>query len=250
MSAVGDALAQLGNLARFCGLVVLASLRLDRAQFTQQAWLMGSGSVLMTLAVCTFAGAMLTVQGFASLKAFGTPELLGMFVALSGVREVFPLVGAGCLGAKLGSAMAAEVATLRVGQQLDALSMMGVDPLRHVVAPRWLAAALVTPLLTGLGVMAGLLSSYLIATLQLGVDPGAFVARAAENLSARDLGAGLVKALAFGVITGALACWHGMAPASGPQGVGRAANLTVVQSMVAGAVVNLILSHLIYGGLT
>lgn len=250
MKPLKDALAGLGHYTRFCVQGVAAIPRMDLGEFSTQAWLMGVGSLLVMVAVCSFAGAMLTVQGFASLRAFGTPELLGMFVALSGVREVFPLVGAGCLGAKVGSAVAAEVATMRLGQQLDALDVMAVDPMRFVVAPRMVAAALMTPLLVGVGLMAGLASSYLIATLQLGVDPGAFSVRVMENLAARDILAGLLKALAFGCLTGSLACWHGFAAAGGPQSVGRAANLTVVQSMVVGAMVNLLISHLFYGGLS
>ena len=105
---------------------------------------------------------MLTVQGYSSLRGFGTPELLGMFVSLAGVREVFPLIGAGCAGAKIGSAVASEIATMRLGQQLDALEVMGVDPVPHVYLPRMLACVIGTPLLVGVCILSGLVASYLI----------------------------------------------------------------------------------------
>lgn len=244
-----DALASVGAFSRFCVRGVRVLPRMDRRETLDVAASMAFGTLLVTLAVTAFAGAMLTVQGFASLKAFGTPELLGMFISLAGVREVFPLIAAGCIGAKLGSALAAEVATLRTGQQLDALEVMGIEPLEHLLMPRMTAATLVTPLLAGLGVLCGLGASGVIATLQLGVDPGAFWARALDSIHPRDIAAGLTKALAFGALTGSLGCWHGYTAGSGPWAVGRAANLTVVQLMVVGALVNLLLSHLFYGGL-
>ncbi|MEW5854275.1 MAG: ABC transporter permease [Myxococcota bacterium] len=242
-------LAAVGRYTRFTLAAVWALPRLDRAEMMHQAYLMGVGSILVILAVCAFAGAMLAVQGFASLKAFGTPELLGMFISLAGVREVFPLVGAGCAGAKLGSAVAAEVATLRIGQQIDALEVMSVDPMRYLVAPRMVACLVVTPLLVGAGLLAGLGAAYLTATLQLGVDPGSFITRALENISVTDLLAALVKGLAFGALTGSMACWQGFDAAGGPASVGTAANMAVVRSMMVGAVVNLFISQAFYGGL-
>lgn len=241
-------LAGVGGYVRFSARSVLALPRLDVRQALDQAWEMGAGSLLVVVAVCGFAGAMLAVQGFASLTAFGAPELLGMFVALTGVREVFPMVGAGCVGAKLGSAVAAEVASLRMGQQLDALEVMAVDPLAYVVAPRMVSSVVVTPLLVGAGLVAGLASAYVVAVLQLGVDPGNFLARTFEALALRDVAAVVVKGLAFGSATGSLACFAGYAAMGGPAAVGRAANRAVVQAMVVGALLNLAISNAFYGG--
>jgi phospholipid/cholesterol/gamma-HCH transport system permease protein len=242
-------LQAVGAYVRFCGRAALAAPRMDTVELRAQARGMVASSILVVAAVAAFAGAMLTVQGFASLKAFGTPEMLGMFVAMAGVREVFPLICAGCVGAKVGSAMAAEMATLRLGQQLDALEVMAVDPLRHLVAPRMLATLVVTPVLVAAGTLMGLFASYLTAVLQLGVDPGAFVHRLLESMAVRDLGAGVVKALAFGALTGTLGCWHGWRVPGGAQSVGRAANHTVVQTMMMGAVLNLLISTAFYGRL-
>jgi phospholipid/cholesterol/gamma-HCH transport system permease protein len=244
-----DLLAGVGSYTRFCGQAFMALRRADGRETLRQAYDAGVGSLAVILSVCGFAGAMLTVQGFASLAAFGTPEMLGMFVALAGVREVFPLIAAGCVGAKVGSALASEMATLRMGHQLDALEVMAVDPMEKLVAPRLIACVFMTPLLVGAGMMGGLVCSYVIATLQLSVDAGGFLGRALENMAPRDVAAGMTKAVLFGGLTGTLACWHGYGAQGGPQAVGRAANRAVVQAMVAGAVVNLLVSHGFYGGL-
>lgn len=244
-----DLLAALGRYARFCADTARAAPFLDVRELLHQAYVMGVGSLVVMLAVGAFAGAMLTVQGFASLRAFGTPELLGMFIALGGVREVFPLIGAGCVGAKVGSAVASEVATLKIGQQIDALEVMAVEPMRYLVAPRVVACILVTPVLVGACLISGLVASYLIATLQLGVDQGAFLGRLFENITHRDLASGMAKAVAFGALTGSLSCWHGYAANAGAASVGTASNRTVVQAMVVGAIVNLFISNIFYGGL-
>jgi len=249
MNSASDLLAALGRYTRFCLSATRAVPFLNVREMLHQAYVMGVGSLVVLLAVGAFSGAMLTVQGFASLRAFGTSELLGMFIALGGVREVFPLIGAGCVGAKVGSAVASEVATLKIGQQIDALEVMAVDPMRFLVAPRLVACIVVTPLLVGACLLAGLVSSYLIATLQLGVDQGVFVSRLLENISLRDLVSALVKALGFGMLTGTLACWHGYAADAGAASVGQASNRTVVQAMVTGGVLNLFVSNVFYGGL-
>jgi phospholipid/cholesterol/gamma-HCH transport system permease protein len=247
--APGEALAAVGGYVRFSWAAWRAVPFMDGREALRQAYDMGVGSILVVATVCAFAGAMLTVQGAVSLQAFGAPEMLGMFVAVAGVREVFPLVAGGCVGAKVGSAMAAEMATLRAGHQLDALEVMGLDPARLLVAPRLVASVLTTPLLMGAGLCAGLGAGYLTATLQLGVDPGSFLTRGLESLSHRDLAATLVKGLLFGSLIGSLACWYGHDAGGGPEGVGQAANQSVVRGMMVGAVTNLVVSHLFFGGL-
>lgn len=243
-------LALVGAYVRFCARAARAVPAMDREETLAQARGVLFGSLLVVVAVGAFAGAMLTVQGYASLRAFGTPELLGMFVAVGGGREVIPLICAGCVGAKVGSAMASEVATLRVGQQLDALEVMAVDAFGYLVAPRLVACVLMTPVLVAVGLGAGLGASYLTATLQLGVDPGAFTSHMLKSLAPRDMVAAMVRALAFGGLASTLGCWHGWRVRTGAHSVGRAANLTVVQSMMVGAVVNLFISNGFYGGLS
>jgi len=139
--------------------------------------------------------------------------------------------------------------TLQRENAAPAALAAAAHPRVRAAAPRLVACIVVTPLLVGACLLAGLVSSYLIATLQLGVDQGVFVSRLLENISLRDLVSALVKALGFGMLTGTLACWHGYAADAGAASVGQASNRTVVQAMVTGGVLNLFVSNVFYGGL-
>jgi len=256
MSAAGSpgVVRDLGQTAMFTWRVFRAAirprpLRLLPRQLVKYAHEIGARSVLLVSVVCAFAGAMLAVQGFATLHMLGAPELLGMFIGLGGVREVFPLVAAGTVGARAGCAIAAEIATLQIGEQIDALEVMSVDPVAYLVAPRLLAAVLVTPLVMAVGVLAGLGAAYLTAVVQLGVDPGAYLARAYGPLSYHDSVGIIVKGLVFGVIVVVVTSIEGFRARGGAAGVGVAANRAVVRAMVAGSVVNLALSQLLFGGM-
>lgn len=208
----------------------------------------GADSAPLVAVVSAFAGAMLVVQGYATLAKLGAPELLGLFIALGGVREVFPLIAAGTIGAKAGSAIAAELGTLRIGEQLDALEVMAVDPIEHLVAPRLLAALLMTPLVLVVSTVVGLGAAFLTAAVQLGVDPGSYLARLYGALTPGDLGAVMVKGVVFGAIIAVVTAAEGFATSGGPAGVGRAANRAVVRAVIAGSLVNLALSQLFFGG--
>jgi len=244
---------EFGQTGLFAWRVLRAALwpRLDRKfgrQLVRAAHEIGVRSVLLVSVVCAFAGAMLAVQGYATLHLLGAPELLGTFVGLSGVREVFPIIAAGTVGARAGCAIAAEIATLKIGEQLDALEVMAVDPIAHLVAPRFLAALLVTPLVMTAGVLAGLGAAYLTAAVQLQVDSGAYLARLYGPLSPNDAVAIVVKGAVFGAIIVVVTAAEGFRAGGGPAGVGAAANRAVVRAMVAGSVVNLALSQVLFGG--
>ncbi len=242
-------LVSLGRTTRFAGQVLARSFPPKHAsRILPGAYEIGVRSVLLVSVVAAFTGAMLAVQGFASLHQLGAPELLGMFVGLGGVREVFPIMAAGTVGARAGSAIAAELATLKTGQQLDALEVMAVDPIAYLVVPRFIAALLVTPLLIVVGTVAGLGGAYLTAVVQLGVDPGSYLARVFDPLSSHDIVAMLVKGLVFGAVIILVTAGEGMRASGGPAGVGAAANRAVVRAMVAGSLINLVLSQLLFGG--
>ncbi|MFH1811093.1 MAG: ABC transporter permease [Pseudomonadota bacterium] len=217
-------------------------------QIVPYAYAIGARSVLLVSVVTAFAGAMLALQGQSSLQQLGAPELLGMFVGLGGIREVFPVMAAGTVGARAGSAIAAELATMKTTDQIDALDVMAVDPIAYLVVPRFLAALLVTPPLMIVGTVAGLAGAYLTAVVQLGVDPGSYLERTFTPLSPFDLVAMLIKGLVFGGVIALVTAREGLRAAGGPAGVGTAANLAVVKAMIAGSLVNLLLSQVLFGG--
>lgn len=247
----GRALRRLGNSSLF-------SLRVFKACLPPRHWRriipyayeLSIGSLLMVSVVTAFVGAMLAVQGLFSLRQIGAPELLGMFIGLGGVREIFPIMAAGTVGARAGSAIAAELATQKTGQQLDALQVMAIDPIELLVAPRLIAAMIVIPLLMILGTISGLAGAYMTAVLQLHVDAGSYLERLYSPLCSADIVAVLIKGLAFGIMIVLVTAHEGLRASGGPAGVGIAANKAVVRAMVAGSLINLLLSQILFGGMS
>ncbi|MBN2358879.1 MAG: ABC transporter permease [Deltaproteobacteria bacterium] len=251
MNAPGSAwVGEIGSSALFAWQVLRRSLRPRHgAQILPAAYELGARSVLLVAVVCAFAGAMLAVQGNATLFQLGAPELLGTFVGYGGVREIFPLVSAGVVGARAGSAIAAEIATLKLGEQLDALTAMAVDPIAYLAVPRFIAAILVMPLVMVFGTLAGLGAAFVTASVQLHVDPGSYLARLYLPLAPFDLWAILIKGVVFGGIIAVVTAAEGFRARGGAAGVGAAANRAVVRAVILGSVINLVLSHLFFGGL-
>lgn len=247
----------LSRALRRLGSSILFSLQVSRACFPPRHWDrivpyaydLSVGSILLVSVVTAFIGAMLAVQGMVSLNQIGAPELLGMFIGLGGVREVFPIMAAGTVGARAGSAIAAELATLKLGQQLDALQVMSVDPIALLVAPRLIAALIAIPLLMVIGTITGLTGAYLTAVLQLHVDAGSYLERLYAPLGSGDIFAVLIKGLAFGAMIVLVTAHEGLRASGGPAGVGIAANKAVVRAMIAGSMINLMLSQLLFGGM-
>jgi len=250
MNAPGSALVvEIGRTAQFAWQVLQRSLRPRFASLIlPAAHDLGVGSVLLVCIVCAFAGAMLAVQGHASLYTLGAPELLGTFVGYGGVREIFPLVAAGVVGARAGSAIAAEIATLKLGEQLDALTVMAIDPIAYLAVPRFIAAILVMPLVMVFGTLAGLGAAFLTASVQLQVDPGSYLARLYVSLQPFDLWAILIKGVVFGAIIAVVTAAEGFRAHGGTAGVGAAANRAVVRAVIMGSIVNLALSQALFGG--
>jgi phospholipid/cholesterol/gamma-HCH transport system permease protein len=241
--------AEVGSTAQFAWQVLQRSLPPRHGSLIlPAAYDLGARSVLLVSIVCAFAGAMLAVQGHASLYTLGAPELLGTFVGYGGVREIFPLVSAGVVGARAGSAIAAEIATLKLGEQLDALTVMAIDPIAYLAVPRFIGAILVMPLVMVFGTLAGLGAAFITASVQLHVDPGSYLARLYVPLQPFDLWAILIKGVVFGAVIAIVTAAEGFRAHGGTTGVGVAANRAVVRAVIMGSVLNLALSQLLFGG--
>jgi phospholipid/cholesterol/gamma-HCH transport system permease protein len=197
--------------------------------------------------VAFFSGAMLTVQAASSLALIGGGPLSGMLVGLGGVREVFPLLAVASVAARSGAEFASELGTMKVTQQIDALEVMGVDPLRLLVAPRVLAAAIGTPFCVLFADAMGLFGSWVVGSLQLGIDRGSMYSTLLGSCTVFDLVVGVGKGLLLGWIVGAITTREGFIASGGPRGVGLATNRAVVRAMVAVCLTSLLLTYLIYG---
>jgi phospholipid/cholesterol/gamma-HCH transport system permease protein len=167
------------------------------------------------------------------LKQFGANIFVADLVALSITRELGPLMTAIIVAGRSGAAFAAELGTMRVSEEIDALVTLGLDPYRFLVLPRVLALLVVTPLLTFLADLCGILGGLLVALLTLDLTVGSFLRETRSALELWDVGSGLVKSVAFGLVLALIACQRGLAASGGAEGVGRAATSAVVTSLFA-----------------
>jgi phospholipid/cholesterol/gamma-HCH transport system permease protein len=205
-------------------------------------------SLPIVIVVNFFCGAMLTVQAAASLHAFGAASMSGVVVGFGGVREVFPLLAGGALAARSGAEIASQLQAMRVTRQVEALAMMGLDPLALLVAPRLLACVVGAPLCVWASMVAGLVGAHVVGTYQIGIDGGTMWAALLSGVSRFDVVIGGVRGLLLGVLIGGVATFEGFASADGgAASVGRAAHHAVIRGMVVVCVACLSLSWLIYG---
>ncbi|MEM9462832.1 MAG: ABC transporter permease [Myxococcota bacterium] len=209
----------------------------------------GVGSVALLTILTIFAGLNLSVQSYATFERFGGQDFLGMFAGIGGVRELYPVMAAVVCGARIGANLAAALANMKISEQVEALEVMSVDPMRHLVAPRLWAVTLALPILCGYANVIGIGASYAGAVFQLGLNSGTFVSQLHEFVSLGDLAVGMLKGLIFGWLVALIATFHGYRAAKkeGAEGVGVATNRAIVQGALMCIVLNLLISWLLYG---
>ncbi len=237
------------DFARFVGVVALATVRNPPpvAATLEEAYRIGVRSLPILLTISVFVGTNLAVQGYNAFVPLGGQRLVGMFVALAGVRELAPIMVAAMVAAKAGTEMASQIAVMRIRQQIDALEVMAVDPHWYLVTPRLFGIILVLPALTVLSVFTLVLASWVVAVVQLGLNGHEFLAYARSTSHVTDLLFCTIKGFSFGVTICLVSCFYGFRSAPGPAGVGQATNAAVVTSAVACAVANYFLSRWLYG---
>lgn len=175
----------------------------------EHVYLIGARSTLIVLLVGLFTGMVLGLQLFHTLVKFGSTGVLGSAVALSLVRELGPVLTAIMVTARAGSAMAAEIGTQRISEQIDALFTMRIDPLRYLVSPRIAASIISFPLLTAMFDLIGILGGYLTGVMLLGVNAGSYFYRVRSSVEMEDITSGFVKAVVFAVIVSTVCCFQG-----------------------------------------
>jgi phospholipid/cholesterol/gamma-HCH transport system permease protein len=175
---------------------------------------------------------VLTVQTSATLDAFGARPYVGRMVSLSMIRELGPVLTALMVSGRVGSGMAAELGSMVVTQQIDAMRSLGTDPIRKLVAPRLIAGLVMLPCLTVLSNAVGLLGGYLVANLTLRLATGLYWHSALDAIKVHDLFMGLVKPFVFGYIIVAVGCYQGLATTGGTRGVGESTTQSVVTASI------------------
>lgn len=227
VSAVGD----LTLFALALGRALVASVP-RRDVLLPAMYQIGVLSVPVVLITGGFIGMVLAVQGFDQLRMMHMENRLGSVINISLVKELGPVLAAIMLAGRVGCAIAAELGTMRVTEQIDALRALGADPIKHLVVPRFLACVLLIPALTVLGDASGMLGGGLFATNVLGIDEFYFWHHTFRFITAYDFLSGLFKSVFFGGTIAIVACHRGFHCGAGAEGVGRAATETFVLSFV------------------
>jgi phospholipid/cholesterol/gamma-HCH transport system permease protein len=203
----------------------------------------GVQSIFIVALTGTFSGMVLALQMTHALRAFNAEGRVGGIVAVSLSREIAPVFAAIMVTARAGSAMAAELGNMRVTEQIDAITTMGVSPVQYLLSPRLLASIVMVPLLCVLYGTVGIAGAYLVTVEWLGGDPGVFVQSIRNFSETTDLWMGLIKAAAFGFCIAAISCRHGFFAKGGARGVGQATTRAVVESCVTILIVNYLITQ-------
>lgn len=206
--------------------------RTSRHAFLTQLGTSAVEAVPVTMIVSIFVGMILALNGGLTLSTIGQNSLIGRVVSVAMIREMGPFMTALILAASIGSAMAAELGTMKVSEEIDALHSMAIDPARFLVMPRLVCMALLCPAMTVYSSIMGIAGGAVVANTQLGVSYAVFRNDALQNLIPKDLYTGLFKSFVFGIIIATVGCTQGLLARGGAMGVGYATRRSVVISYV------------------
>ncbi len=229
-----DNLVALGNFVTFLAtalLYVLAPPYKPRLTI-RQIRTIGAESFFLVALIGVFTGMVLGLQGYNTLRRFGSEGALGTVVALVLVRELGPVLAALMVTARAGSAMAAEIGSMQASEQIDALTVMAINPIQYLVSPRVVAGVLSFPLLTCVFDVIGIWGGYVIGVGLMGAPGGSYLGGIAQNLTGHDILSGLYKALVFGLVVMWVCCYKGYHAERMATGVSRATTEAVVLSSV------------------
>lgn len=179
-----------------------------------------------------FTGMVLALQTHTGFSRFGAESAMATVVVLSVTRELGPVIAALMVAGRIGAAIAAEIGTMRVTDQIDALSTLSTNPFKYLVVPRIVAGLITVPMLVLVADIIGVFGGYIVASYKFGFNPATYLHNTADNLTAKDILSGLIKAGAFGFIIGLMGCYHGYHSRGGAQGVGAATTHAVVSASV------------------
>lgn len=208
----------------------------------QQMDTIGVNSLAIILLTGFFTGGVLALQTASSLQAFGAINITGQLVALSLIRELGPVLTALMLAGRVGSGIASELGSMVVTEQIDAMRALGTDPTKKLVTPRLVACVTMTPLLTVMADLAGLIGGWLVSFYTLRLNTSLYWNTALRSLDYVDAVEGLIKPLAFGFIVGMIGCFFGLRTRGGTRGVGQSTTQAVVFASIIVIVADFFLS--------
>ena len=252
ISYIGKRTMQLtGDIGRGCimfGQTLSWSLRppYNLRDIFQQMEAIGVNSIPVVAIMAMFTGMVLAIQTYTGFKRFNAENFMGTVVALSITRELGPVLTGLIVAGRAGAAMAAELGTMRVTEQIDALVTMATNPIKHLVVPRFLAGFLMLPLLTAFADFIGVVGGYLIAVHLLGANPVIYLRMSTKYVEFNDIYGGLLKAAVFGIVISTVSCYKGFYTEGGAEGVGKATTGAVVLSMMMILITNYFMAALLF----
>lgn len=212
--------------------------------FLEQAEFIGFGSLFIILLTGVFTGAVFTLQSVDALARVGMESMVGSTVLLATSRELGPVLSALMVSGRVGSAMATELGTMRVSEQIDAIEVMAIDPYNYLMAPRIYASAIMVPCLCVLFDAIASVGAYLVAVVLMHIDEGAYRARISWYLDPTDFTNGMIKAFVFGTVIATIGCYKGFNAQGGARGVGQATTQTVVLGSISVFVLDYVMTAL------
>jgi len=193
-----------------------------------------------------FTGMVLALQSYTGFTRFNAESAIASVVVLSVTRELAPVLAGLMVAGRVGASIAAEIGTMRVTEQIDALTTLSVNPFKYLIAPRIIAGTIVLPILVLVGDVIGVFGGYVVSIYNLGFSPGSYLTQTWDILETMDVVSGLVKAGAFGFIVTLMGCYHGFNSGRGAQGVGQATTYAVVSASILILIFNYILTQVFF----
>lgn len=226
---------------------IFSKNKLVKRNFVEQMYYFGVKSFPMVFIVSLFTGMVLVIQTAPEFKKFGAEGFVGGAMSLAIIRELGPTLTAVIIAGRVGSAITAELGSMKVTEQVAALKVMAVNPIRYLVSPRLLSGLLMLPILTIFADVIGTAGGYIIGVVQMDMASGTYMDNIEVLLRSKDIWGSILKSFFFGAVITIVSCYKGMSVEGGAEDVGKATTDSVVQSIVYILIVNFILSYLIYG---
>lgn len=243
-------LSELGNAFRLLGETIFQIFRppLQFDLLIKQLLLIGVNSLAVVLLSGFFTGMVLGVQGYVQLKPYAVEGSVAQFVSVSVVKELGPMITAFVLSGRIGASITAELSTMKVTEQIDALEVMGTNPVKYLVVPRFLACSFMLPTLTIFSTFAGIFGGFVAVVTLFGFNGHFYILQVQQHLYVGSVFISLIKATSFGMAIAAVGCYKGfsISTAGGAEGVGTATTGSAVISLVTILILDFVLNHILF----
>ena len=215
-------------------------------QILRQFWEIGYLSLPVIGLTAFFTGMVLALQSYTGFSRFNAESAIASVVVLTMTRELGPVLAGLMISGRIGAAMAAEIGTMRVTEQLDALTTLSTNPQKYLIAPRLIAGITMLPLLVLIADAVGVFGGYIVSVYRLGFNPASYMKQTFDFVEMGDITSGLIKAACFGFIISLMGCYYGFNSNGGAQGVGKATTYAVVSSSILILITNYFLTSLLF----